>query len=86
MEYEVGYDMEGQQDLEDLEVEEIIRSKYSSGRMNVLYLIKWQGYPEQSEWTEQPLEHLPMALVQEFHKRHPEAAMDDKLKKKVRRQ
>ena len=39
----------------------------------------------QSEWTEEPLEHLPGILVRELHKRNPDAAMDDKLKKKVRR-
>ena len=60
-------------------------SEYSTGRKNVLYHIKWKGYPEQSEWTEEPLEHLPSALVREFHTRHSEAAIDDKLKKKVRR-
>ena len=61
--------------------------EYSTGRKKVLYLVKWTGYPEPSEWSEEPLEHLPRALVREFHKRHPEAAMDDnlKLKKKVRR-
>ena len=85
MEHEVGYDVDGQQVLEDFEVEEIMGSEYSTGRKKVLYLIKWTGYPEQSKWTEEPLEHLPRALVREFHKRHPEAAMDDKLKKKVRR-
>ena len=85
MEHEVGCDVDGQQVLKDFEEEEIIESEYSTGRKKVLYLIKWTGYPEQSEWTEEPLEHLPRALVREFHKRHPEAAMDDKLKKKVRR-
>ena len=85
MEHEVGYHVYGQQVLEDFEVEEIMGSDYSMGRKKVLYLIKWTVYPEQSEWNEVRLEHLPRALVREFHKRHPEAAMDEKLKKKVRR-
>ena len=85
MEHEVGYDEDGQQLLEDFEVDEIMGSENSTGRKKILYLIKWKGYPEQSEWTAEPLEPLPRALVQEFHKRHPEAAMDDELKKKVRR-
>ena len=80
MEHEVGYDVNGQQVLEDFEVEEIMGSEYSTGRKKVLYLIKWTGYPEQSVRTEEPLEHFPRALVREFHKHHPEAAMDDKLK------
>ena len=77
--------MDGQQGLEDFVVEEIIGPEYSTGRKKVQYLIKWTGYPEQSVSTEEPLEHLPRALVLEFHKRHPEAAMDVKLKKNVRR-
>ena len=60
-------------------------SEYSTVRQKVLYLIKCKGYPEQSEWTEEPLEHLPRALVRKFHKCHPAATMDDKLKKKIRR-
>ena len=84
MEHVVGYDVGGQHGPEDFQVEEIMGSEYSIGRKKVLYLIKWKGYPEQSEWTEETSEHLPRALIQEFHKRHPEAAMDDKLKKKVR--
>jgi hypothetical protein len=51
----------------------------------VLYLIKWVGYPEKSEWTEEPLDHLPRALVTAFHKRHPEAPKDVKLKKKKKK-
>ena len=85
MEHEVGYDVDGQQVLEDFEIEKIMGFEYSTGRKRVLYLIKWTGYPEQSEWTEEPLEHLPSALVREFHERHLEAAMDDMLKWKVRR-
>ena len=56
MDHEVGYDVDGQQVLEDFEVEEIMGSKYSTGRKKVVYLIKWKGYPEQSEWTEEPLD------------------------------
>ncbi|HEY4064592.1 MAG TPA: DDE-type integrase/transposase/recombinase, partial [Puia sp.] len=82
MDHEVGYDVDGQQVLEDFEVEEIMDSEYSTGRKKVLYLIKWKGYPERSEWTEEPLEHLPRALVRAFHARHPAAAMDSRLKKK----
>ena len=77
--------MDGQQILEDCEVEEIMESEYSTRQKKVLYLIKWTGNPEQSEWTEEHLEHLPKAFVRKFHKRNPEAAHDDKLKKMVRR-
>ena len=40
MEHKVGYDVDGQQVLEDFEVEEIMGSKYSTGRKKELYLIK----------------------------------------------
>ena len=74
--------MDGQQVLEDFEVEEIMGSHYNADNKKVFYLIKWKGYDEESEWTEEPLEHLPRPLVRAFHAANPEAAMDDKLKKK----
>ena len=70
--------------LEDFEVEEIMESHSNAERKKVLYLIKWKGYLEESEWTAEPLEHLPRALVRSFHARHPGAAMDDKLKRRTR--
>ena len=82
--HEVGYDVEDNQVLEDFEVEEIMGSHYNAKQKKVLYLIKWKGYLEESEWTEEPLEHLPGALVRSFHARHPRAAMDDKLKRPTR--
>ena len=71
--------MEGNQVLKDFEVEEIMESHYNAERKKVLYLIKWKGYLEESEWTEEPLKYLPRALVCSFHAHHPSAAMDDKL-------
>ena len=82
--HEVGYDVEGNQVLEDFEVEEIMGSHYNAEREKVLYLIKWKGYLEESKWTEEPLEHLPRALVCSFHARHSGAAMDNKLKLRAR--
>ena len=49
--HEVGYDVEGNQALEDFEVEEIMGSHYNAERKKVLYLIKRKGYLEESEWT-----------------------------------
>ena len=82
--HEVGFDMEGNQVLKDFEVDEKMGSHYNAERKKVLYLIKWKGYLEESVWTEEPLEHLPRALVHSFHVRHPGAAMDDKLKCRAR--
>ena len=78
--HEVGYDVEGNPVLEDFEVEEIMGSHYNPERKKVLYLIEWKGYLEESEWTEEPLEHLPRALVRSFHACHSGSAMDDELK------
>ena len=78
--HKVGYDVEGNQVLKDFEVEEIMRSHHNAERKKVLYLIKWKGYLEESEWSEEPLEHLPHVLVCSFHAHHTGAAMDDKLK------
>ena len=82
--HEVGYDVEGNQVLEDFVVEEIMESHYNTEWKKVLYLIKWKASLEESEWTEEPLEHLTRALVRSFHPRHREAAMDDKLKCRAR--
>ena len=82
--HEVGYNVEGNQVLEGFKVEEIMESHYNAERKKVLYLIIWKGYLEESAWTEEPLEHLPHALVPSFHARHPGASMDDKLKHRSR--
>ena len=81
VEHEIGYDVNGQTVYEGFpNIDEIMGSQYNT-KKKVLYLIKWEGYPEQSEWMDEPLKHLPKKPVQDFHKHHPEAAMDDALKK-----
>ena len=82
--HEVGHDVEGNQVLEDFEVEELMGSHYNADGNKVLYLIKLKSYPEESEWTEEPLEHLPRALVHAFHASHPAAAMDARLRRRAR--
>ena len=83
VEHKVGYDVDGQRVYEGtFNTDEIMGSQYNTQEKKVLYLIMWEGYPEESEWIEEPLGYLPKHLVEEFHKRHPEAAMDDVLKKK----
>ena len=76
--------MEGNQVLKDFKVEETMGSHYNAERKKVLYLIKWKSYWEETEWTEEPLEHLPRALVSSFHAGHPGAGMDDRLKRRAR--
>ena len=82
--HEVSYDVEGNQVLEDLEVEEIMGSYYNAERTKVLYLIKCKDNLEESERTEKPLEYLPCALFRSFHARHPGSAIDDILKRHAR--
>ena len=77
--HEAAYKVEGNQVLEDFEVEEIMGNQYNAKDNKVLYLIKWKGYLEESERTEEPLEHLPCTLIRAFHASHPRAAMDARL-------
>ena len=71
--------MEGNQVREDFEVEEIMGNHYNAKGNRVLYLIKCKGSPVESEWTEEPLVHLPCTLVRAFHASHPGAAMHARL-------
>ena len=47
--HEVGYDVDGNQVLEDFKVEEIMGSHYNVNGNKVFYFIKWKDYPEESE-------------------------------------
>ena len=86
VEHEIGFDLNGQRVYAGFfNVDKIMRYKYPTKKKKVLYLIKWEGYPEESEWTEELHEHLPRALVREFHARHSRVAMDAKLKQKARK-
>ena len=78
--HELSYDLDGYQVLVDFELEDIMESHYNAEANKVLYLIKRKGYPEESEWTEEPLEHLPRALVCAFHASHPGAATGARLR------
>ena len=49
--HEVGYDVEGNQVLDDFEAEEIMGSHYNAEWNMVLYLTKWKCYLEEAEWT-----------------------------------
>ena len=82
--HEIGYNVEGYQVLEHLEVEEIKGSHYNTAGNKVLYLIKWKGYQEESEWTDEHPEHLPCALVRAFKASHPGDAMDARLLRRAR--
>ena len=76
--------MEGIPVEEDFEVEEIMGSHYDAKGNKVLDFIKLKGYPEESEWIEEPLAHLPRELVWAVHTSLPEAAMHARLRRPTR--
>ena len=82
--HEVDYDVQGNQVLNDFKVKELIESHYNAEENKVLYCIKWKGYPEESEWTEEPKAHLPSALVHVFHISYPRAPIDARLRRYTR--
>jgi hypothetical protein len=50
-------------------------SQYSKEQTQVLYLVKWKGYPNAADWTEEPHENFDdKRLLKEYHKRHPQGA------------
>ncbi|KAF8246582.1 S-adenosyl-L-methionine-dependent methyltransferase [Wilcoxina mikolae CBS 423.85] len=52
-------------------------SQYSKERKKVLYLVKWKGYPDEADWTEEPYENFhDKELLKDYHKRDPQAAKD----------
>jgi hypothetical protein len=68
-EYQTGY-----------EVEDIMGSQFNKEKKKVLYLVKWKGYPDETDWTEEPYENFnDKKLLREFHVRNPQAAKDKRL-------
>jgi hypothetical protein len=56
---------------EEYVVEEIMDSKLSRGKLK--YLVKWEGYPNPTEWTWEPEESILADNREEFHEKHPSA-------------
>ena len=46
-------------------------SKLSRGKLK--YLVKWEGYPNPTEWTWEPEESILADNREEFHEKHPSA-------------
>jgi len=57
----------------EYEVQEILDSKLSRGRLK--YLVQWKGYPEPHERTWEPTSNLKNApdAIRDFHRTHPSA-------------
>jgi len=64
------------------EIDEIMGSSYDQDG-NVKYLTKWVGFPEEENWTEEPLEHFlgsGEGMIRAFHRKHPNAAKDPRVR------
>jgi len=78
--HELGYDVKGYKYQTGYEVEEIMGSQFNKERKWVLYLVKWKGYPKETDWTEEPYENFDdKKLLREFYRRNPQAAKDKRL-------
>jgi hypothetical protein len=75
-------DIENQEDeTEEFEVAEIMDSEVIDGL--VKYLVRWENFPDPSEWTWEPYSHLeekgkPNPTVIKFHKMRPEKPKDSR--------
>jgi len=79
-EHKLGYDGEGYEYQTGYKVDEIMGSQFNKERKRVLYLVKWKGYPEETDWTEKPYENFDdRELLKEFHRQNPQAAKDKRL-------
>jgi len=64
------------------EIDEIMGSSYDQDG-NIKYLTKWVGFPEEENWTEEPLEHFlgsGEGMIRAFHRKHPNAAKDPRVR------
>ena len=79
---ELGDDVDGYEYETGYEVEEVMGSQHSMERKRVLYLVKWKGYPEEADWTEEPYENFDdKRLLMEYHRRNPQGAKDNRIKR-----
>ena len=64
------------------EIDEIMGSFYDQDG-NMKYLTKCVGFPEEENWTEEPLEHFlgsGEGMIRAFHRKHPNAAKDPRVR------
>jgi hypothetical protein len=78
--HELGYDVEGYEYQTGYKVEEIMGSQFNKKQKNVLYLVKWKGYPDKTDRTEEPYKNFDdKKLLKEFHMRNPHSAKDKRI-------
>jgi hypothetical protein len=50
-------------------------SQFNMKHKKVLHLVKWEGWPEERDWMEEPYENFDeMEPLKQFHRRNPQAA------------
>jgi hypothetical protein len=55
-------------------------SQFNKEWKKILYLVKWKGYPDETDWTEEPYENFDdKKLPRELNVRNPQAAKDQRL-------
>lgn len=63
---------------EEFVVEEIMNSR--TKKRIVEYLVKWDGYPEEKDWTWEPYEHFSdIQELWDFHVKHPRKPKDPRV-------
>jgi len=71
-------DAEDVENSEEYEVDEVMAATKKGRR--VLYLVKWLGYPDRKDWTNEPYEHFSEAALglslRKFHQENPTAPRD----------
>lgn len=65
-------------------IDDIIDSSYNKSQKKILYLVKWEGYPEREHWTEEPYENFLVSeeaveRLREFHKNNPNRPRDRRI-------
>jgi hypothetical protein len=58
-----------------------MRSQHSKEQIQFFYLVKWKGYPEEADWTEESYENFDdKRLLKEYDNRNSQAAKDIRIK------
>jgi hypothetical protein len=78
--HELGYDVEGYEYKLGHALEEIVGSQCNKARKKASYLVNWNVYSHQTDWTEEPYEKLQKSKVpREFHVQNPQVPMYKRL-------
>jgi len=76
----LGYDVEGYDHQRGYEVEEVMGSQFNKEWKRVLYLVKWKGYPEVTDWILELDENFDnKQVLKEFHGLNPQGTKDKRL-------